>query len=71
VRLVEIPLGQLFREVEQVPATDLVATSVAAPDGARQDRSREAGDRVLAVLATRRHDVAKVHRQIDVVARLA
>lgn len=71
VHLVEIPLGHLFREVEHPPATDLVATSVTVPDAARQDRIRASGDRVLALLATRRHDVARVHQPTGVVAQPA
>jgi hypothetical protein len=71
VHLVEIPFGRLFREVEHLPGTDHVATSVTAPDGARLDLIRAADDRVPALLATLRHDVAKVDRPIDVVAQPA
>ena len=70
--LAEILLGRLRREVEHPPVTDLVAASLAAPDGARRVLRSAVGDRDLATLATRRPDVVKVrHQLIDVVAPVA
>jgi hypothetical protein len=71
VHLAEIPLGRLFREVERLPVTELVATSEVAHDGVRQDLTSAAGDRDLLLLAMRRHDVAKMLQPIDVVAQVA